>query len=89
MIYERVRGQLRARRCFNGAIFSVVLETESHSGIEAWFVRRCSLSGDKMGSNWHRDLVCELAISHRQYETEISYTKCVDTKVLLGSGKYY
>lgn len=46
MIYERARGQ--RREDFSGAIFSVVPETASRPGIEAWLVRRCSLSGNRM-----------------------------------------
>lgn len=36
------------REGFSGATFSVVPETASRPGIEAWLVRRCSLSGNRM-----------------------------------------
>lgn len=48
MIYERARGSV-VREGFSGAIFSVKSETPSRSGVEAWLVRRCSLSGNRMG----------------------------------------
>lgn len=64
MIYERTRGQRRrVRRCFNGAIFSVVPESLILAS------KRGSYDGAPYREiEWDqidRDLVCELAISYR------------------------